>query len=474
MSLFHRTLPQIESLPDPTGSGTTAQGEAWGESVFEGLEPELGVKSKVVETADFGRVAAEAGGAIGPSATPAKYRVRAGVIFAVLAAAAVACAYLGGVWEGALVGRQGVANAGASGVAGDFRGVRQKGKSETLAKSSGAPERGSEWDPRAHDGRDKDGQNGRVGGGVPPGMAGDGDGRGEGRPFEKPRQGQDSESLSRETDLSGNKEAAGNGAGQAWGPLPLVRNSSRDGQAQGANAGRVGTAPVVSRGEGVPVSNLVAGSNSESSSSPLLEALADGRIFEALPSDLKRQIQGGSDPVSVAPAMRPPGGGLPSVEATASGQPSEPPPNLSGSPGRPPVLLGLSQAGGPEIPPLPGALGPRPVPPGTQPWGVAPQGNQATGLGENLLSDASVSLGPAGFELRATGFELRATGAGYEAADEAVAFKLRMTGAGFHGQVSAKDGTVLSEGPILTNDSFRALGRDAKHELTGGLPTNGE
>lgn len=491
-----------------------AEGEAWSLLDLEGLEParpRLGVEealevelSRDVHFEEWLRVLSPAPGTAaleehiarelqaeppvadavvaGGETMPAKVSVRRGVtvrrgvIFTLTAAAAavVACAYLAGMWSGVRVGRGVVAAADEEGFRGSVLkrsafggGVAPEaglalslkdGRSQAPASFAQGVKSGEGVSRGLVPGRNRNGQVGTAGGvapergvgGVAPVLAveggrrpGDGGGKTLG-------QGGSGDFAGAETHRLGSQAGEGGVLGPAWGPLSLVRSSAQE-VAQGASTGSSG--------------------ESSSKHSPLLEALADGRVFEALPSALKLQIQGWGDVVSVALASKTnmPVVGASVVGATTSvsvagGEPS-PSANSSVSPmgfagGTPP---GTGVGGMP--PPLLNA-----VPLGTRPVLPVFLGDSGTGQSEDVSGAAVVAGGTGG----SGGIVLQSTGTGYEAADEVVVLTLRTDGAGVHAQVSSRDGTLLSERPILNGDSFRTLGQQAKQELTVTPPVKGE
>jgi len=263
--------------------------------------------------------------------------------------------------------------------------------------------------------------------------------------------------------------------------------------------------PVGAGNEGVsssnlgPSGNVVASGNvvpdggasgdSTSQHSPLLEALADGSVFEDLPSALKRQIQGSGDQgsgdtVSGASTTQSPAGGGALVAATPSGPGGEPSPFGKVSAGvrtespesstgsvSPTGFMGF--AGGP--PRGPGGAGMPPLvvnagPLGTPPGGAVSQGDAGTPQREDVSSPAVVA-GGTGWS---GGIVLQSTEAGYKAEDGVVVFTLSTGSGGIHAQVSSKDGRLLSERPILNVDSLRSLSQRAKQELTVRPSVKGE
>lgn len=283
-------------------------------------------------------------------------------------------------------------------------------------------------------------------------LAAEGGRRAGGGAVEAQGQGGGGDFAGAETPMLGRQAGEGSGLGAAWGPSSLVRNSAQA-VAQGGNTG--------SSGDGA------------FQHSPLLDALADGRVFEALPSALKMQIEGRGDTVSGASTTHLPVSGGPVVAATPSGPGVGPVPFGKGSAEvrtDSPVLsegsvspMGfMGFAGGP--PPGPGGAG---TPP---PEGPVSLGDSGTPKSEDVSSPAVVAGGTGG----SGGIVLQSTEAGYKAEDGVVVLMLCTVGGGIHAQVSFRDGTLLSERPISNRDSFRTLGQQATRELTGSPPVQGE
>lgn len=381
---------------------------------------------------------AEAGGTGGPVMT-GRFPVRRGVSVALVAAAVVvACAYLAGAWPGGRGGR-GVAagedgfgafalkDSAFGGGALSFR----KSQSEGLASFSQGGRSGDGVSPGFAPAGGREGQAGAAGAGAPA-RAGGGERRMGGGVVETQGQGGAGDFAGTETQRLGRQPGEGTGLGLAWGPLALVRNSAQ-GVSQGANTG--------SSGDSTP------------KHSPILEALADGRVFEALPSALKVQIQGMGDAVAGSSTTSPPVVGGPLVAATPSVTGGEALPFVNRSAGVQTDLPVLNAVPLATLPKVPVSLG-----------------DAGTAQSEDVLIPAVVAGGTGG----SGEIVMQLTGKGYEAADGVVVLTLRTVGAAIHAQVSALDGTLLSERPILNGDSLRTLGQQAKNELTVSPPVRGE
>lgn len=215
-------------------------------------------------------------------------------------------------------------------------------------------------------------------------------------------------------DPSGTAEA--NEFASAWPRLATARTAAAESTAaQPLNAGTV-------------ISGTADSMTLASQGSPLLDALTDGRLLEALPPDLKSRIQ---DLTNSTPRV-----------ADAKIQSSEVTKAIPTT-NRIPEISEVAAANRSDL----------------TATTIAPNRDSSsppTALGGN---EALV---------------LQPTPSGYKGDDGSVVFKLHSTETGITAQVTSKDGTVLSSAPISSGESFRILGLQAKSKLSGELTPKGD